>query len=201
MGRTQYEEFLKELRDNIQKAKSDEEAEDFVNAIHSNTERVNIMHKLINEPDQTFRQLKSKGGESEPVVVETQPVKRYRNALKSMVTDTFGISDEEASKLDEQKFSKEHAESLIDVGDEAMSDYLNVGRTLNLPLTDEQSAKMSIRKAVVEEKEEATNKIEKCDDGSYRSVPTGKTIKTDKHSVLKSSNKVPPWLKHDVTNE
>lgn len=199
MGKTQYEQFLEELMNNIQKAKSDEEAEEFVNAVHSNTDRVNIMHHLINEPEQTFKRIKTEG--DKPVVTESQPVKRYRNALKSMVKDNFGISDEEASKLDTAKFSKEHAESVIEVSDEATSDYLNIGRTLNLPLTDEKSAKMSIKKVVIDEKEDATNKIEKGDDGVYRSTPTGKTIKTDKHSALKSSNKVPPWLKHDVTNE
>lgn len=198
MGKTRYEEFLEELMNNIQSAKNDEEAEDFVNALHSNADRVNIMHNLINEPEQTAKRVKAENGE--PVVTEIQPTKRYRNALKTMVKENFGITEEEASKLDDTKLSKEHAESIIEVSDQAMSDYLNIGRTLNLPLTDEESSKMSIRKTVVGDKEEATNKIEKDENGNYRSVPTGKVMKTDKHSTLKASNKIPPWLKHDVTD-
>lgn len=164
---------------------------------HSNADLVAMTHTLVNTPEHEVEIL-VKDGDKGYNVVAHKPVERYRNSLKP-VLKTFGIDKDEAEKIMDVPFSKEHAEAIVDLSKTIVKDYVGTGRKLVFPVTSENESQMSISQVEVEEKVTKPNKIVKDEKtGEYTSVPTGKTVKTKAHLALKASNKVPGWLKSEI---
>lgn len=152
-----------------------------------------MTHTLINTPEHEV-EIYAKSGDKDYTIVSQKPVERYRNSLKPVLKQ-FGIDKDELEKINSVSFPKEHAEAVAELATTIVKDYTGTGRKLVLPITSEEEAQMSISQTVVSEKVTKPNKIVREDDGKYVSVPTGKTVKTKEHTAIKSSNKIPGWLK------
>lgn len=163
--------------------------------IHSSSDYVGLTQALMNTPEHT-QEIYVRNGDNEPIVKEKNPSVRYREALKGVVKQ-FGIDKNELGKLDDMQFSKEHAAAVADLSTTVLKDYIGTGRKFTMPITSAHESQMSIAQTTVPKKSVATNKIVQGPDGNYSSVPTGKTVTTEEHDVIKASNKVPGWLKSE----
>lgn len=159
---------------------------------HSKSDLTQMTHTLLNTPDQEVTTYLKEVNEP----VTSKPVQRYRETLKPVLKQ-FGVDDAEMDKIQSVKFSKDHAEAFNDLACQVVKDYTGTGRKLILPVNDKDEAQMEIQQVTKPEKEEATKKPVKKDDGTYESVPTGKIRKTKAHKEMKVSNKVPGWLIED----
>ena len=74
-------------------------------------------------------------------------------------------------------------------------DYLDTGKSLKFPMTSETETSMQVSIQNAPEKKFDTTKIEQQADGSYVSVPTGKTVTYKERQIMSVSNKVPEHLK------
>ena len=162
----------------------------------STTTLYDLSGALLNDPDYTAVTVVSKDGK--PETESSQPVAEFRNGLKKLVKDEFGIDSAEAAKLDTAAMNKTITKSVADMSGLLIRGYLDTGKAYKFPMMGTDEARMQIAVREVDETTEATNKIEKQADGTYASVPTGKTVKTKKHTELKASNKKPAWLKEEV---
>ena len=163
---------------------------------YSATTLYDLSNSLLNDPDYHPTTIVSKDGT--PETETSQPVADFRNGLKKLVKDEFGIDSAEAAKLDTVQMNKAISKSIADMSGYLIRGYLDTGKSYKFPIMGKDEARMQIAIREVEETTEATKKIEKQADGSYASVPTGKTVKTKKHLEIKASNKKPAWLKEEV---
>ena len=159
---------------------------------YSSGDHTELVQAIINEPGYQANYYTNPSGDT-PVSVTREPVKEYRDALKDLVVKEFGVDKNEAKKMDTVEFSKKHAAAMDDVVKAADHDYMSTGKKLKLPQMAADETSVTLGFETLPEKVEATNKIV---DG--KSVPTGKTIKTEKRTATKAANKVPAWLKHEV---
>ena len=162
----------------------------------SATTLYDLSSALVNDPDYHPTTIISKEGV--PETETSQPVSDLRNGLKKLVKDEFGIDSAEAAKLDTCPINKQVSKAVADLSGLLIRGYLDTGKSYKFPMMGKDEARMQVAIREVEETTEATKKIEKQADGSYASVPTGKTVKTKKHLELKSANKKPAWLKEEV---
>lgn len=184
----QYEQLKKDIAAKVEASGSRRSSKGDFNAMATT---------LINTPEAKHEVLVPKQGGNAPEVISTTPVKEYRDALKGVVKQ-FGVDTAELGKLDDLQFSKAHGEAIGNLAGILIHDTLQTGRKYQLPQTSIEESVMELSMEDVAEKVEATKKIEQQADGSYLSVPTGKTIKTKKHKALKAKNKVPYWMKQEV---
>ena len=160
---------------------------------YSKSDMTQMTTTLLNTPEQEVKTyLKDP---NEPLT--TKPVERYRDSLKPVLKQ-FGVDNAELDKIQDVKFSKEHAEALMDVSTQVIKDYTGTGRKFVFPVNDASESQMEIAQIEKAEKEVETTKIEQQSDGSYATVPTGKKRKTKAHKEMKVSNKVPGWLIEDT---
>lgn len=164
---------------------------------YSKGDLVDLTRAALNEPDggPIYNYYSNPSGDT-PVSVEKKPVEAYRNALKDVVKQ-FGVDGQEAEKINTIDFSKKHAEAMIDVVQAVQADYTDTGKKLRLPQFSADSTTVTLSKETLPEKTEDTKKNTVID-GKTVQVPTGKTIRTEQRTVIKASNKVPGWLKHQV---
>lgn len=151
---------------------------------------------LVNDPDYQVENVSLKDGK--PTVTISEPVKDFRNGLKKLVKDEFGIDAAEADKLDNCTMPKTVGSAVAEMSGVLVSEYMKTGKSFRLPMTSEDEARMQISLREVAEKVEATKKPVEVAPGRFEMQPTGKTIKTKKHMELKVSNKVPDWLKSEI---
>ena len=182
--RDAYDELCASMKAKIQKAGGSRCSE---------ADRRDLMYELVNTPDHESEVWMKDA--DEPVI--TTPVKDYRESLKP-VLDQFGVDKAEQDKIMEVKFPKKHADALIKLGDQAMQDYMGVGRKLILPITEKDQAQMEISHVKKDEKRENTRKPVETSPGVYESVPTGDCRITAPHTEIKASNKM---QEHLVTKE
>lgn len=163
--------------------------------IASKSDMTNLTLALLNDVDYAAEIVVPSAGKPEKKEVELS--KRYRSSLVPVLRE-FGIDKDEVKKIQDVKFSKEHASAMTDLVTYAQKEYMDAGRKLKFPMTSEGQTSMSASVVSLPEQVKATKKIVQQEDGSFKSVPTGKTVKTKKRSVLKTSNSVPPWLKEEI---
>lgn len=176
-----YKEVMKALEDSAKNSRR-----------YSSGDHTELMQSIINTPDYQASYYTNPSG-NEPVSITKEPVKDYRDALKDLVVKEFGVDKNEAKRMDTVEFSKKHAAAIIDVAKANDHDYMSTGKKLKLPQMGADETAVTLGFETLPEKVEATNKIV---DG--KSVPTGKTIKTEKRTVTKAGNKVPAWMKSEV---
>lgn len=174
--RDKYDELRDTMREKIQKAGGSRCSE---------SDRKELMHSLINTTDHEAEVWMK--GVDEPEI--TTPVRDYRESLKPVLAQ-FGIDSEEQNKIMEVPFSRKHAEAIINLGDIAAQDYMDVGRKLILPITGEDQAQMELSHSKKDEKRENTRKPVEVSPGKFESVPTGDCRITAPHVELKASNKI-----------
>ena len=177
---TEYDKLKKEITDKVKAAGGSR---------HSKSDLTLMTQTLLNTPEQEVNVYLK---DSTPA--STKPVERYRESLKDVVKQ-FGVDKAELDKVQDITFGKEHAEALMDVATTSMKDYISTGRKMIFPVTSKDESQMEISMVEKEEKTEETRKLVQNEDGSYKSVPTGKKKTTKAHKELKASNKVPSWLK------
>lgn len=184
-----YKNLLKEIEKNVKEKGSRN---------YSKSDQVDLMKELVNDVDHeaTIVSKDAAGGVKKTTINAT---KNFRENVirKAMIHGGLDKADAQAAS-ETYQVDKAGAESLVTLGMIAMKDYLGTGRKVVLPTTEENEAVMSIQIGDVAEKVEATKKIEQQEDGSYASVPTGKTVKTEAHTKLIAKNKVPDYLKSEV---
>lgn len=174
--RDAYDALCDSMREKIQKAGGSRCSE---------ADRRDMMYELLNTPDHEAEVWMKDA--DEPVI--TTPVKDYRESLKPIL-DQFGVDKDEQNKIMEVKFPKKHADALIKLGDQAIQDYMGVGRKLILPITDKDQSQMELSHAKKDEKRENTRKPVETSPGVYESVPTGECRITAPHTEIKASNKM-----------
>lgn len=179
MATTNYDALKEQIKENVAKAGGSR---------HSKSDLTNLTHTLLNTPEQ---ELTTYIKDTEPVV--TKPVERYRESLKPVVKQ-FGVDNAELDKIQDVKFSKDHAEAVVDLAQMIVKDYTGTGRKLIFPINSKEESQMEISQVEKAAKEEETKKLVETVPGKYEQVPTGKRKKTKKHKEMKVSNKVPAWL-------
>ena len=183
---SRFDDFLAEQRKAVQEKKSTSHS---VSAFHR------LAEVYVNDVDYEKEIIAVKEGKPEKVV--TKPVENYRRALAKEITK-LGVPDEEAQKVMTMEFSKQHAASIADMGADLVEKQMDTGRRFTFAPSSTDETRMTIRKVEAPERISETRKIEKQEDGSSISVPTGKTVRTKKRIVVKASNAVLPWQKEDV---
>jgi len=164
--------------------------------VTSTSDLTTMTQALLNNPEHqiptyTKKNVDSKGN---PTPVMKQPGKRYRDSLKPTLRQ-MGIDKAEVDKIDTIPMSKEQAAAIIDVASHVIKDYVDVGRRFVFPMTSTDEAQMSLRVEEVDEKVAKPNRFVKDENGNSVPQPTGKTVTTKKHNVMKARNSVPFWLR------
>lgn len=164
----------------------------------SRSDLIEMAQTLLNTPEHTFDvYLKDSEGKN-PTVIQVNPTKDYREALKNVLVKDFGVDKEEANKIMDIPFSKKHAEAITDLSTFLIKDHLNVGRKVIFPITSKTESQMEIAQVHVDEKVTEIAKIAQGPDGTYTRELTGKTRKTAAHDAIQAKNKVPGWLLTDM---
>lgn len=172
---------------------------DIKNRIHSRVKETNsrkyskgdlnsLMTGLMNSPEEEFENVC--GADN---VATVKPVERFRESLKPVLKE-FGVDGPELDKIQTVEFTKECAEATTEMVMYGLKGYLETGKKLTLPQTSVDEAKMSISLKDVGEVVKETSFIQQQEDGTYKSVPTGKEKTTKAHSALVAENSVPKWL-------
>lgn len=133
--------------------------------------------------------------EGKPEVTTVNPAKEFRAGLKKYVTKTLGVDAAEAEKLDTVDLPTAMTDAALDGVTFVQKDYLDTGKSLKFPMTAENETAMQVSIQSAPEKKFDTTKIEQQADGSYVSVPTGKTVTYKERQIMSVSNKVPEHLK------
>lgn len=151
---------------------------------------------LLNSPEHQIPTYAKKNvdAKGQPIPVMKQPGKRYRDSLKPTLRQ-MGIDKAEVDKIDTIPMSKEQAAAIVDVATHVIKDYVDLGRRFVFPVTSTDEAQMSLRVESVDEKVVKPNRFVKDADGRSIPQPTGKTVTTKAHNIMKAKNSVPFWLK------
>lgn len=149
--------------------------------------------ELLNSPDHIVTRYsfsaKDTSGTGEPVGVETKPSRRYREALKPTLRQ-MGLDKHDVDKIDDIKFSKEHAAAMMDVATTVMHDYMYAGRKFSFPIMEPDETRMEIACVRAPERTSVGNRFAK--DQAPENAPV--TV-TKERTILKAKNPVPYWLK------
>lgn len=181
---TSYEKLCKELKE-ANKATA-----------YSKTALQQLGNSYMNDLEHVTKTYKATDDSYE--VIERQPAKEFRQSMKTVVKKTFGVDAAELDKLDEAELPKAMTNAMIDCVQDVEMDYMRTGKKLKYPITSDSDTAMSISLRDVDEKVVSTKKNVQKDDGTWEQVPTGDTYRYGKHTEIKSSNKIPSWLKKKI---
>lgn len=182
-----FEKAFLELKAKVEKGSS----------TYSRGELVTLTDAAINDPDFSYDVYSKKGDGFE--TEKRTPAKDLRVSLKKIAKKEFGIPDAELSKLDTATIPKDFATAITEINGVVTKKYMEAGKTYRLPMTSSDEATLKISLKTTKEEVRDTSKIIKDENtGEYRSVPTGKTVKTLAHTSIVAKNSVPGWLKKEV---
>ena len=163
---------------------------------HSKGDLVELTQALLNSPEEELSvYVKDENTEAGYAEVKCNPSKDFRNQMKRMVVDTFGIDKADAAKLDAAEFSKGMAEAIDTVALHTIKAYMEDGRKLVFPVTSPSDARMGVSIDKKPERKSESIKFIDKEDGTVEKVSTGKYVVTKEHYAVNSHNKVPDWLK------
>lgn len=193
---TKYEEMKKTVQEKVQ---GTVRASGKHPVSSSTTDLIGLAQALMNSPEYEQNEYKksSVGADGQPVPTQSKPSTRYRESLKPTLKQ-LGLDKEEVNQIDNISFSKEQAAAVMELSGTVIKDYIKAGRKYVFPITDKEETQMAISVTDVAEKKTAIKKFETQPDGKSIPVDTGRVMKTKKHSALKVSNAVPPWLKEEL---
>ena len=164
----------------------------------SSTDLIALTQSLLNSPDYVVKEYHPTATDDSgyPIVVEKSPGKRFRDSLKPMLR-SMGVDKDDMKQYDSYHFSKETAGALSELSGTAVKDLLTLGRKYKFPINALDESQHSVYISTVDEKVTKPNKFETVN-GKTITVPTGDTVVTQKHTVLKASNRVMHWQKKKI---
>lgn len=182
MAKSKYEELIKTLKETKR------------SSVYSKSTLQKMTNIYFNDLEHESKRVVV-SAEGKPEITSTNPAKEFRTGLKKFVTKSLGVDAAEAEKLDSVDLPTSMTDAALDGVTFVQKDYLDTGKSLKFPMTsdDETSMQISIQDAPA--KTFDTTRIEKQADGSYASVPTGKTVTYKERQIMSVSNKVPEHLK------
>lgn len=164
---------------------------------YSRSDMDQLAQAMVNDPDYEVPVYVRKGEKFE--VVTEKPGQKIRDTIFAPLLKYAGVDKADMQLAQDYQVSRAGGEALAGFALHLTKAYLTErGRKLALPMTSDHESTMII--SVKEEAEKAvdTNVIVKAEDGSYNTVPTGKTVITKAHTKGVMSNKSPVWLKKTV---
>lgn len=180
--KTAYDELKEQISKKVKEAGSTR---------HSKSDLTAMTHTLLNTPEQEVSEYVNS---DQPVI--KKPVERYRESLKPVI-EQFGVDKAELDRIQEVKFSKEHADAFMDLAETVQKDYMRAGRKLIFPINEKDETQMEISTVAKEKSVKKTMKPEKDEAGNNITVPTGKIKTVEAHTEIKASNKVPAWIQSE----
>lgn len=190
-----YEILLKGIKDRVSESNQSKGRQSFA---VSKSDMATLMTGFLNTPEHTVTEYtysaKDTSGTGEPLKIEKRPAMRYRLSLIPVLRE-LGLDVNDAEKIKEGniKFSKEHAEAMMEVAQAVQMDYLKAGRKLKFPITDAESTGMELTIQPALERVVVGNRFAK-------DQATDPTITVTKpRNVMKAKNPVPWWLKSTKT--
>ena len=182
-------EFDDLIRRKIDKARSTG------NTSASRTLRTEIAAELMNTDGDFNVYGESKG---ETVVNSVNPGKNFRDRIARKAAKALHLDAQTQAELaTNMDFDVRDAAAVLDVAEIAGAIYNTSGKSTNIPCLSEEDGRMSYRVVSKSASSTDTNRLDKKEDGTYVSVPTGFTRKVKRHNTLKVSNR--PWS-HQVDN-
>lgn len=158
---------------------------------------IDLAHQELNDIDYEYTEFKVKN--SELVEEKSTPVKDLRQGIAQSLKNAGVIDSAEIDKVvNDTEFNKATAEAFATAAKMHIRNALDTGRYYNIDPGDKKSAKTVLYTKKVDKKDVETSKIVKNADGTYKSEPTGDTVRTDAHNVVGVSNKVGPHLKYKL---
>lgn len=126
------------------------------------------------------------------------PGRSLRTNFIAPILKQYGVDKAELASLDNVQIGKAGGEALADFSLMLVKKYIStngLGRKLQLPMTGPAESVQTFSTFVVPEEKRDPTMILQNQDGSYSSVPTGKTVTTASHEKGKATNRTPAWLK------
>ena len=159
------------------------------NTSASRTLRNEIAAELMNTNGEFTVFGESKG---ETVQNTLNPGKNFRERIAGKAAKALKLDAQTKTELVEKmEFDAKDASSLIDLAEIAGAVYNTSGKSTNIPCLNEKDGRMSYRVVPKSASSTDTNRLDKQEDGTFVSVPTGFTRHVEEHNVLKVSNR--PW--------
>lgn len=186
MSKSIYSSMLDELSTKIKSGSKDGKK---ASCSYSKSDLENLTLALLNSPEHvvTEYQMKVSEADGSPVTIDKMPSKRYRESLKPMLRN-LGLDKNDAEKVSDIQFSKEHAASLIGLATVAIKDYIGVGRKFSFPITGPKECRMEFYCDTAPERINQ-NRFAKTEEEK------SKVSKTLERTILKSKSACPSWLK------
>lgn len=186
MSKSMYSTMLSELAEKIKSAGKDGKK---ASCSYSKSDLENLTLGLLNSPEHVVTEYQMKVSEVDgtPVTIDKTPSRRYRESLKPMLK-ALGLDKNDAEKVTDIQFTREHASALMSVATTALHDYLTVGRKFSFPVTNPKECRMEFFCDTAPERINQ-NRFAKTEEEK------NKVSKTKERTILKSKNQTPSWLK------
>ena len=185
MSKSNYQIMLDELSSKIKSASKNGKA----SRSYSKSDLESLTLGLMNSPEHTVSEYQMKVSEVDgtPVTIDKLPSKRYRESLKPMLR-TLGLDKNDAEKISDIQFTKEHASAMMGLATQVIHDYIKAGRKFSFPITDEKECRMEFYCDTAPERINQ-NRFAKTEEEK------SKMSKTLERTILKNKNSVPQWLR------
>lgn len=172
-------EFIKEEREKLKKK------------AFSKTVFIDLLATYSNDPEFTSHTMKG-AGDDKAVKLLTKPARGFRNVFKKILVE-FGAEEKDAvAFLAQYKFANRDLESVYDFMSDAIYQYLQIGRPLELFSKEDVVASIFLEEVEADEKEyETLIDFKDASKGKKKSKS-----KWDKHNKLKSKSSCPKWKKY-----
>lgn len=186
MSKSNYGNLVEELATKIKSTAKDGKKS---SCSYSKSDLESLTLGLLNCPDHIVTEYQMKVSESDgtPVTIDKTPSRRYRESLKPMLK-TLGLDMNDAEKVSDVQFTKEHASALMGVATTVLHDYMRAGRKFSFPVTANDECRMEMYCDVAPERINQ-NRFAKTEEEK------SKVSKTLARTILKGKNGVPQWLK------
>ncbi len=150
---------------------------------------VDIAHSYMNDSDFELNYY-SADSEGNQVVEKQDNVAAFRAANADDVCSALNLDKDDRATVESMPISRKTASAMMDIAKDAVMEYLETGRRLNMPTINPNNTRVSLQQTTVAEKEKDTTKIE---DGKM--VKTGNHVTTFEHQKVTTKNGVYPWQK------
>ena len=158
---------------------------------------IDLAHQELNDVDYEFVEFKIKN--SELVEEKTKPISELRKGIATSLKNAGVIDTADIEKvINDTEFNKATAEAFAQSAKMHVRNSIETGRFYNIEPGDKKSSKTVLYSKKIDKKDVETSKIVKKADGTYESVPTGDTVRTDTHNEIGVKNKVGPHIKYKL---
>ena len=156
---------------------------------------VKLAKALLEDRDFEKRRYVKSGDSFEKKV--SKPVDEFWSAVEKSAVKNLGVDAADAANIS-RNVSKDMAAAFSDLANSHVMGYLATGKNYVFDPVDDKSTKAVLSLREMPEKTVETVKNEKQEDGSYKRVPTGNTVKYTKRTEMVCSNKHLPTTKFKI---